>query len=98
VLLRSAGLVDSLVEGTARPDPLAALAIDPAAWTREVSITGVTAASPELVLETAALVVRGELDLGAATAIADLGDLDPASVAALGPTRSLIVRVPQARS
>ena len=95
-------LLSSLVAGAEaksdRAAPLQGLVVDPTAWIREVTILSVTEASPELLLETAALVVRGELDLDAGVAVVDLGDLDPASVAALGPTRSLVVRVPQARS
>jgi NADPH:quinone reductase-like Zn-dependent oxidoreductase len=72
--------------------------IDPKAWTREVSLLSVTAASPELILETAALVARGLLDLDEGVAVVDLGDLAPDSIAALGASRALVVRVPQARS
>ena len=72
--------------------------IDPKAWTREVSVLSVTAASPELILETAALVARGQIDLDEGVAVVDLGDLAPDSIAALGASRALVVRVPQARS
>lgn len=72
--------------------------IDPTAWLREVSVLSVTAASPELILETAALVARGQLDLDEGVAVVDLGDLAPDAIAALGASRALVVRVPQARS
>lgn len=78
--------------------PARGLEIDPTAWTREVSVLSVAAASPELILETAALVARGQLDLDEGVAVVDLGDLAPDDLAALGASRALVVRVPQARS
>ncbi|MEZ4362593.1 MAG: alcohol dehydrogenase catalytic domain-containing protein [Kofleriaceae bacterium] len=71
--------------------------LDPLAWLRELAVLSVTTASPELVLETAALAVRGELDLGAGTAVHELSELAPDALAAIDPTRSLVVRVPVAR-
>lgn len=70
--------------------------VDPTLWMREVSLLSVTAASPELVLETAALVARGQLDLDEGVAVVDLGDLAPGAIAALGDSRALVVRVPRA--
>lgn len=70
--------------------------VDPTLWMREVSLLSVTAASPELVLETAALVARGQLDLDEGVAVVELGDLAPDAIAALGDSRALVVRVPQA--
>jgi Alcohol dehydrogenase GroES-like domain len=81
----ASGLTGGLMRG---------MTVDPSAWLREVSIVSVTAPSPELILETAALVVRGQLDLDSGVAVVELSDLDPAQLAALAPTRSLVVRVP----
>lgn len=72
--------------------------LDPSMWAREVSMISVAAASPELVLETAALVARGQLDLDEGVAVVDLGDLAPQAIAALGDTRALVVRVPATRA
>ncbi len=91
-------LLGSLMAGAAggpAPDPLRGMTVDPRAWLREVTVVSVTAASPELILETAALVARGELDLDGGVAVVELGDLAPEQVEALGPTRSLVVRVPK---
>lgn len=91
-------LLGSLMAGAGgepAPDPLRGMTVDPRAWMREVSVVSVTAASPELILETAALVARGELDLDGGVAVVELSDLAPEQVEALGPTRSLVVRVPK---
>jgi hypothetical protein len=78
------------------PGPFSA--VDPTAWNREVTILAVVAASPELIVETAALAIRGQLDVGAGTVLLEMDQLDPATLSAAlssaDPTRSVVVKVP----
>lgn len=63
-------------------------------WHREVSVCGVVAPSPELVLETAALAARGQLDIAAATQVIDAPVLArDTSAAGKQSMRSLVVRL-----
>jgi hypothetical protein len=76
---------------------LTALACDPEIplpgrlLANEVTVTGVAGAHPDLVIEVAAMVVKGELDLAAATELRELADLGRPS----DPTRAVIVAIPR---
>jgi NADPH:quinone reductase-like Zn-dependent oxidoreductase len=103
-LLRASGLagpratvtVIAGLTGPASDDP--ATTVDPSAWHREVTIQSVTAASPELMLETAALAVRGQLDLAAGVTVLTIEEFTAARRAglhtAVDPTQALVVRIP----
>ena len=62
--------------------------LGPALWQREVSVLGVAAGSPELILETAALAARGQLDLAAGTVVRPVAEAHAQSPD--DDTRSLI--------
>jgi threonine dehydrogenase-like Zn-dependent dehydrogenase len=87
--------VTVLMPPTATGALVDAAAVEPAAWARELTVLAVSAASPELLLETAALAARGELDLEGGVAVRALEDLAPSALASLDSTLSLVVRVPE---
>lgn len=65
-----------------------------ALWQREVSVIGVAAASPELILETAALAARGQLDLQAGVVVREVGSLGQSRQLAQDPTCALVLTLP----
>jgi threonine dehydrogenase-like Zn-dependent dehydrogenase len=62
-----------------------------AALAREVTVIGVAGAHPDLLPEIAALVVRGELDLGVAATVVAIGGLEAALAAT--PRTALVVTI-----